>query len=173
MAEALFRRAIADRGISAAVGSAGSLTGGAPAAAGSVQVMAQRGLDLRAHRSRRATAADVAGADLVLGMGRSHCREAVVLHPPAWPYTFTLRELVRRGDATGPRRPGQPLEEWLAALGRGRTRTALLGEDAGDDIADPMGGPIPAYQATAVLLGDLVDRAVTLVFPEGPRSAGT
>lgn len=172
MAEALLRRRCADAGLAVGVSSAGSMPGGRPAAPGSVRAMARRGVDLAGHRSRALEAGEVARADLVLCMARRHCLEVVVLHPPAWPRTFTLRELVRRGEAAGPRRAGQPLDGWLGALGAGRVRADLLAEDGADDIADPMGGPDAGYEATAALLEDLVARFVVLAFPLVPPTAG-
>lgn len=165
MAEVLLRRALESRGVAVEVLSAGSLQDGVVASGGSVRAMARRGLVLDDHRSHRMTAHDVAAADLVLCMARRHAREAVVLHPPAWPRTFTLKELVRRGEALGPRRPGQRLHGWLGELGRDRQRAALLSDDPLDDIVDPMGGPDSAYEATADLLEDLVERAMALAFP--------
>lgn len=169
MAEVLLRVALEARGVAAEVVSAGSLQGGVGASEGSVRAMARRGLALAEHRSHQMTAFDVAAADLVLCMARRHAREAVVLHPPAWPRTFTLKELVRGGEASGPRGPGQTLDDWLGALGRYRERAALLSDDTLDDVVDPMGGPDSAYEATAALLQDLVERAVALAFPPDAR----
>ena len=166
MAEALLRRALHERGVDAHVSSAGSMQGGVAASGGSVRAMAARRLDLGAHRSRRVTEADVAGADLVVCMASRHAREAVVLHPPAWTRTFTIKDLVRRAGAVGARRPGQALDAWLREVGEGRSRVDLLGDDGRDDVADPIGGPDRAYEATAVLLDDLVHRLVDLAFPE-------
>ena len=165
MAEVLLRRALEAQGTHAAVRSAGALPGGVPASGGSVRAMARRGLVLDEHRSRQLLAEEVAAADLVLCMARSHARSSVVLHPPSWSRTFTLKELVRRGEAVGARRPGQPLDEWLAELGRGRQRAEMLGADPEDDVADPIGGPDSGYEATAALLEELVTRAVGLAFP--------
>lgn len=167
MAEVLLRRALAARGVVAEVASAGSLRGGVVASGGSVRAMASRGLELGDHTSHQVTAEDLAAADLVLVMARRHTREAVVAHPAAWPRTFTLKELVRRGEALGPRGPGQPLDEWLGELGRDRVRSALLSDDPLDDVADPMGGRDDEYEATAAELEDLVERAVVLAFPPG------
>ena len=166
MAEVLLRRALEVRGVAADVASAGSLPGGVPASTGSVEAMARRRLDLSGHRSRPLTTDEAGRADLVICMARSHCREVMVLHPPAWPRTFTLRELVRRGETIGARRAGQTLDEWLAALGQGRVRAALLSDDPDDDVADPIGGPSSAYEAIAVILEDSIDQAVELAFPE-------
>jgi protein-tyrosine phosphatase len=120
------------------------------------------GLDLSGHRSRRVTSGDLAQADLVLGMSREHVRCAVVAAPDTWPRVFTLRELVRRGEQTGPRVPGERLADWLARVHEGRERGALLGDSPVDDVADPTGGPPQAYADTAALLDELVGRLAWL-----------
>jgi hypothetical protein len=91
-----------------------------------------------------------------------------------WPRAFTLKELVRRGEAIGPRGAGEPLEAWLAAAGEGRRRADLVGDDPLDDVADPVGGPERLYAATADELQDLVTRLADVAFPRPrpPRSAG-
>ena len=66
-------------------------------------MLAGYGIEAAAHRSRVVSAADLAGPTLVLAMAREHLRYAVVTEPGAWPRTFTLRELVRRGTQIGPR----------------------------------------------------------------------
>jgi protein-tyrosine phosphatase len=164
MAEALFRDRLAAAGIDAAVSSAGELPGGVRASAGSVRAMAARGLDLSSHVSREFTPEMVERADLVLTMARRHLRNAVMLRPDAFSRTYTLKELVRRGDAVGPRRADQSLDGWLAELHVGRTRASLLGDDLRDDVADPIGGPDGLYEETAVELTELIDRAVALAF---------
>jgi protein-tyrosine phosphatase len=166
MAEALLRRELAARGIDdVEVTSSGRLQADHPASEGAVRVMAARGIDLAAHRSGSTTKARVERADLVIGMAREHVREVVAAAPTAFPRTFTLRELVRRGEALGPRAAGQSLESWLVLLGAGRRAADLLGESAEDDIADPIGGPDAAYEATAGQLSDLVERLCALAFP--------
>ena len=164
MAEALLRDRLGARGIEAQVHSAGELAGGVPASAGSVRAMAARGLDLGEHRSRPTTAAMLEGADLVVAMARRHLRAAAAAVPTAFPRTFTLKELVRRAAAAGPRAAGEGLDAWLARLHEGRTVTGLLGEDAADDIADPIGGPDRLYESTAQEIESLVDRFVELAF---------
>ncbi len=165
MAEALLRDALAARGVDAAVSSAGLFRGGVPASPGSIRAMARRGLDIDRHRSRTVTEPLLHGADLVLGMARLHVREAVVAAPDVWPRAFTLKELVRRGAAAGPRPPEQPLAAWLAAVHEGRRRGDLIGDDPEDDVADPVGGPERLYVATAEELEGLVRRLVDLAFP--------
>jgi protein-tyrosine phosphatase len=165
MAEALMRAALERRAPGARVSSAGLFRGGAPASPGAVRAMAAEGLDLTGHRSRALTPGLLDRADLVLGMARLHVREAVVARPAVWPRAFTLKELVRRGTAVGPRAPSRSLGSWLAEVHAGRSRGDLLGDDPEDDVADPIGGPDALYLATADELGALVDRLVDLAFP--------
>src|SRR5580698_3128485 len=124
--------------------------------------MAGFGLDVSAHRSRAVTTEDLDRADLTLAMARENLRHAVVTAPAVWPRAFTLKELVRRGEAVGPRAPGESLDGWLARAHDGRERTALLGDSAADDVADPTGGPPGGYTETAAILSDLLDQLVGL-----------
>jgi protein-tyrosine phosphatase len=168
MAEALLRDRLARRGVPANVHSAGLIEGGRPASAHGIDVLRRRGLDLTDHRSRTFTAEAIDAADLVIGMARLHVREAVVATPDAWRKSFTLKELVRRGEDIGPRAQGQPLEEWLLKAHAGRIPTDLLGESDDDDIFDPIGSTRQVYEATAAEIEDLVDRLVNLL--EEPRT---
>jgi protein-tyrosine phosphatase len=165
MAEALLADRLASTGVPATVTSAGMFAPGLAPPTEAVAALARYGLDISGHRSRRLEVADVVEADLVVAMARSHVREAVVLAPAAWPRTFTLKELARRGSAVGPRRPGERLARWLARVGEGRVQSELVGDADMDDVADPMGGAPEDYVATAALLKELVDRLVTLAWP--------
>ncbi len=167
MAEGLLRDRFRRLGVAGEVTSAGLLDADAPASPHGVAVLADRGVDLEPHRSRTLTAALLGGPDLVLGMERRHVREAVVLSPEAWPRTFTLKEVVRRGEERGARARGQPLPEWLAKVHAGRVHTDILGDSPADDVADPMGQPRSAYVRAADEIEDLVDRLVALLYPEG------
>lgn len=167
MAEAMLRRRLEDAGVAARVHSAGLLADGNPASADAVELMASRGHDTTAHRSRRMTREMVASADLVVAMAREHLREAVVLEPSAWPRTFTLKELVRRAEAVGPRAAGEPLDRYLARVGHDRDRSALLGVSDEDDVSDPYGLGASVYRRTADELDDLVERLVALLWTGG------
>ena len=169
MAEALLRERLRRLGVDATVSSAGELPGGAPASGGSVRMMAGRGLDIGGHVSRTVAIADLRRADLVLTMARRHLRYAVGLAPEIFGRTFTVKELARRGSAVGPRRDGQSLSEWLAAVHSGRTTAQLLGDDRADDVADPIGKPDPEYAATAHELEALLDTIVALAFNAAER----
>ena len=171
MAEVLLRRRLADLGVDAHVHSGGRLYDGELASSGSAAAMAARGLDLADHRSRTTTADMLGAADLVLTMERAHVRDAVATAPAAWPRTFTLKELVRRGATVGPRRADQPLADWLAAAHEGRTTAELMGRSDLDDVADPIGGTPDQYERTAAEIESLVDRLVDLAFAPAARTA--
>jgi protein-tyrosine phosphatase len=172
MAEALLRRRLAERGIDARIGSAGRSAEGRPATPSAVEVMADEGLDLGGHRSRRTSPELVAAADLVVAMAREHVRDVVLLAPDALPRTFTLKELVRRGAEVGARADGETLPAWLARLDAGRRPTDHLGSSPHDDVADPIGQRASVYERTAAELGTLVEALVALAFPSPAVAAG-
>jgi protein-tyrosine phosphatase len=165
MMEALLMRRLAAMGAAVSVRSAGLLHEGDPPPPEVISTLDAYGLDVAAHRSSVLRSGALADARLVLGMAREHVRHAVVADPAAWPRTFTLKELVRRGQEIGPGAPGESLADWLARIHHGRDRTALLGDSPADDVADPIGGPPEAYAATAAQLDDLVSCLVQLCWP--------
>jgi protein-tyrosine phosphatase len=165
MAEALLVERIAERELPATVVSAGRLEGGHERPPELTAVLAKRGIALPDQLSRQLVKGDLQRADLVLGMERAHVRYSVLLVAEAWSRTFTLKELVRRGEGLGPRARLQSPGAWLARAHEGRERRDLLGDSALDDVTDPYGGPISAYEATANEIEDLVDRLVHLLWP--------
>lgn len=169
MAEALLARGLAASGRAGFVRSAGLLREGDPPPPEVISAMAGYGLDVAAHRSSVLGSGALSDAQLVLGMAREHVRHAVVADPAAWPRTFTLKELVRRGQDNGSGAPGETLADWLARIHDGRDRLALLGDSPDDDVPDPIGGPPGAYAAIAAQLDDLVGRLIVLC---GPLLAG-
>ena len=169
MAQAMLSARLAARGVTASVGSAGVLAGDRRPPPEVISAMAARGIDVSRHQSRVVTAEDLAAADLILGLAREHVRHAAVLLPGAWPRAFTIRELARRGRQAGPRAPDEPLAHWLARAADGRRRDDLLGSHPADDVADPAGGPLREYQATADTLDRLTRDLVELGWPNsGP-----
>lgn len=160
MAEGLLRSRLAAAGVDASVASAGLLGAGSTASPHSVAALRRRGLDITAHRSRHLDAAAIERADLVLGMTRRHVHEVVRLDRDAAARTFTLKELVRAGEAAGERLPHEPLDEWLA-----RVRSVEVAPPgAADDVDDPVGGPLDVYEACADELDLLLERLVALVW---------
>jgi protein-tyrosine phosphatase len=167
MAEAMLRARLAQRGVVATVRSAGTRAVGGPADPHAVEVLAERGLDLGAHQSLPLRGELVASADLVLAMAREHLREAVVASPGSLPRSFTLKELVRRGEAVGARGRDEDLAAWLQRAGAGRSTAALMGRDPRDDVADPIGRPRADFARTRDELEGLLDRLVPLAWPAG------
>ena len=163
MAEAILRRRLDERGVSAQVGSAGFLGEGHPPMDDTIVTMAEDGLDVAVHRSRDVKPELILASDLVVAMTRQHVLELALLVPDDWQRVFQLRDLVRRAEAVGPRAPGQSLQTWLAFAGAGRTRSGLLAAPIDDDIADPVGGPRRGYEQTRRVLDDLLTRLADLV----------
>jgi protein-tyrosine-phosphatase len=166
MAQASLTALLADRGIPGEVASTGLLPGGAPLPVETADALAAVGLDgvLGSFTSTQLSSHAVAKADLVLGMTREHVREVIVAIPEAWDHTFTLKELVRRGEELGPRRPEENLDHWLWRLGEERTRTELLGSSPADDIEDPIGGRPAQFERTAREIDGLCRAVVALVW---------
>lgn len=99
---------------------------GEGASAGSVLVMAARGLDITGHRAQQLDGHLVRTADLILVMEEAQRRRLFYNWPEALAKTFLLSE--------------------------------MAGEH--QDIADPYGGSQAAYEQTAALLADLIDRGM-------------
>jgi protein-tyrosine phosphatase len=170
MAEGLLRQRLEAREIRAHVHSAGFVTHGDPASPYGIEVLhGEYRVDLRGHRSRRLKAKMVAEADLIVGMARRHVFEVAREQPAAFGRAFTLKELVRRAEATGARSPDKPLEQWLARLHEGRTPADLWGESPDDDVDDPIGRGVDVYRRTAAEIDALVQRLVDAVW--GDRGA--
>jgi protein-tyrosine-phosphatase len=164
MAAAFLRARLEPLGVDAVVESAGLLESNREIAQGTVRALADHAIDVRPHRSRSLDAATVEAASLILGLERVHVREAVLLAPATWPRAFTLKELVRRGEAIGRRRPRESLGAWLARAHAGRTRHDLIGSSPSDDVVDPYGLSDAAYEETAAEIDDLVARLVALMW---------
>jgi protein-tyrosine phosphatase len=130
-----------------------------------LDVMDNYGIDLRDHRSRALTATMLQEADLVIGMGRRHVQEAVLLDSGSWPHAFMLKELVRRGELIGPRPPAQHVESWIAAVHGDRTRESLAHRSGADEVADPYGKALADYRSTAAELDHLTAQLTALLWP--------
>jgi protein-tyrosine-phosphatase len=136
----------------------------APDALAALRALDTESPDMSGHASSTLGAGDIERADLVLGMAREHVREVVVLVPGAWERTFTLKELVRRGEAVERRADGQSIGDWLAVASVGRTRRDMLGSNPLDDVADPIGGSASMFEQTAAEIEDLCRRLVGLLW---------
>lgn len=165
MAEALTRAGLAARLPEHAgrfvVRSAGTWgRAGAPIEPYAAAALAGRGIDAAGFSARELVATDVAGADLVLTAAREHRSAAVVLHPRAARYSFTLRELARLVAAVEPDDlpDGDPVERAHALVAAARAQRGLVppAEPGEDDIGDPYG----ATAATFVQCCALIEQAL-------------
>jgi protein-tyrosine phosphatase len=167
MAAALIRQRMAE--VEVEVASAGLMGSGMSVPDVGIALMARRGLDLSAHRSRLLTPTMADEADLVLGMERRHVREVVAASPAQWPRTYTLKDFVRRAEEIGPAPSGAAGLDWWDALGRDRRREDLLGPSAlargpGDDeVRDPFRRPAAVWQEVIDELDDLAIRVTRLL----------
>jgi len=93
-------------------------------------------------------------------------REVFVVDRESWPHTFTLKELVRRGETVGTGRPDETLPQWLGRVHSGRRPSELVGESLLDDVEDPTGGDPWEYRRAVTEIDDLVERLVRLAWPE-------
>jgi protein-tyrosine-phosphatase len=165
MAEALLRERLRERGVEARISSAGITFDGRAATDEAIKAAAAYNVDITEHRSRVMDADMLQNAQLVLAMERMHAREAIVLGESLLQRTFTLKELVRRGEAIGARGADETIEAWLGRVGAGRKPMELFGESANDDVADPYLGPAKVYEACIAELDDRLRRLVALVWP--------
>jgi protein-tyrosine phosphatase len=149
-AEALLWKALVLEGVPAVVRSAGFLDEDHPADPTTVAAMAERGVDLRSHRSTRISAELLDEFDLVLTMERRHAREIVVLGGPTVPvstfraFAAGFSRFLRDAPA------GATLTQWVAT----RDPRELAGDDTSSEIADPIGKPLTFHRATIAAIDD-------------------
>ncbi len=164
LAAAMLARGLADAGVAASVDSAGVLDAGRQPPDEILDELRARGFDeWLTHQSSSLTPERVRDAELIVCMAREHLREVVAVVPEARPYTFTLKDLVRRGGAGDAPRATGGLSTWLAALDATRTSADLLGSSAEDDVEDPFGRSRRAYRRTAAELDGLTAQLARLV----------
>lgn len=164
MAEALLRARLGDRAADVGVGSIGQLFDGRSAEKGAIKAMADRGIDLSTHRSRKQTPAMIADASVILAMEKAHVRDLSVLAPGTFQRTFTLPEFVRLVEAEPPR-TDRDLRRWVERLGAEREHLGYLSSDGADEIADPMGRSNRVFRSCAHELEAYVDRLADRIWP--------
>ncbi len=144
MAEVLFAHLAPD----VEVGSAGTMDwSGQPAHEYAIAAMAERGLDLSAHRSRRLSEYLVDESDLIVVMTRNHGWAVAARSEAKAAATFLPAELSRLADQVG-NRNGADSQAWVAQLHNQReaqTSNRFIGR-AADEIPDPIGEPLPYFR---------------------------
>ncbi|MDI2125930.1 low molecular weight phosphatase family protein [Yinghuangia seranimata] len=167
MVEAMLRHRLTAAGLTGdawAVSSAGTLGwGDAPMTDESAAVLREHGVVPHAHTSRRLSADMLDASDVVLGMTREHIWGVTARSAAAEPRAFVLGELARLGAKAGPRRPDEPLRDWVARVDALRDARRMARSD--DELADPLGEPIETYRKLADRAEDQVTRLVALLAP--------
>ena len=147
MAEVLFAHMAPE----AEVSSAGTMDwSGQPAHEHAIAALAERGLDLSAHRSRRLSHYLVEEADLIVAMTRNHGWAVAARSEAKAAATFLPAELSRLASEVGSRN-GADAAEWVARLAARRdsqTASRFIGR-AGDEVPDPIGEALPYFQEIA------------------------
>ena len=133
------------------VGSAGTMDwSGQPAHEYAIAAMAERGLDLSAHRSRRLSEYLVDESDLIVVMTRNHGWAVAARSEAKAAATFLPAELSRLAAEVG-NRDSADAAEWVARLHAQRdtrTETRFIGR-AADEIPDPIGESLPYFRVIA------------------------
>jgi protein-tyrosine-phosphatase len=176
MAEALLRSALQRRlgDAAPAVASAGTIArDGAPAMPEAVEAAAELGVDVSSHSARRLRPEDIRDADLIVGMAAEHLEDVQALVPEAESRTFTLKELVRLLEDTGPRpvdatSSDRGLADAVSDAHRRRTASPAIPDE--DDVMDPLGLSLHGYRVVASELEDLCERLASGLYG-GPAVA--
>lgn len=177
MGEAILRARLDAAGVDASVASAGTLGwSGRAATPHAVAAMAEFGLDIGDHVSRRLDNDDL-DADLVVAMTRIHAGAVIGRSRALKTRVFLPSEFARLAAGSGPpptRAAGRqgPAGSTVPAVDEIRVRIAAVGAMRGgelvgrpsEEVDDPVGEPFDAYRATAHRLdrdlGNLVDALV-------------
>ena len=147
MAEVLFAHLVPE----AEVSSAGTMDwSGQPAHEYAIAAMAERGLDLSAHRSSRLSEYLVDESDLIVAMTRNHGWAVAARSEAKAAATFLPAELSRLAGEVGNRNSASAAE-WVGRLHERRdtqTSARFIGR-AADEIPDPIGESLPYFRTIA------------------------
>ena len=128
----------------------------------------RRGIVAGARVAVRLTAADVRGADLVLGMEREHRAAAVRMHPAAVQRAFTLAEFARLLTEIDTKLPSRADLDHRVELLVGRAHRGRRPVPAAlDDIVDPIGQPPRVYEEVFDQIDVAVARIAAVIGPRG------
>jgi protein-tyrosine-phosphatase len=159
---ALLDRGLRELGVSATVSSAGVAGEGEPPTEETVRLLRDRSIDVGRHRSRRVDEHLASHADLVVTAEHHHVIELGGRTPGAFAKTFTLPELVERGEAVGGR-DGDPLDRWVARVNEGRPIALDYLDALVPEIADPTGRSARHWERAIAEIDDLTTRLVKLL----------
>ena len=162
MAQALLEHHLRERDLGIPVSSAGILGWNeGPAVDEAVSALAERGITLNGHVSRRIDGDLIRSAELVLTMTSDHA-DAVRLRAPEVPErVFVLGEFVRLAERVGSRGDA-PLPDWVRRVDAERPAQRRRASP-GDEIPDPLGEPAEVYRVLAVRLEETTRRIASLL----------
>lgn len=158
----LFEHHAAAAGLATLTQSAGFSDGGEQPTDNTVRYLATRGMDVSGYLSLWMTDRSIRGAHLIFTAEKAHVIAIAGRWPDAFGYTFTLPELVQRGEAVGPRGE-RTLKEWLVAVNVGRPATLDYLDAKVGEIADPTGRSPATWKVAFEQIDDLTRRLVTLL----------
>ena len=121
------------------------------------------GIDLTSHRSRPISPTMVERSDMIVTMTEEQRARVSRMGPQAITRTFTLRELVRLGEALG--EFSSPLNQRATELHRMRSR--VVGANGAEDVEDPSGRDGHTIDKIAREIKRLIGRAAPALFDEG------
>ncbi|HZG94527.1 MAG TPA: low molecular weight phosphatase family protein [Mycobacteriales bacterium] len=145
---------------------------GYPIDAHAGRLMTDRGIDPSAFRAREITASMVAEADLVLTATREHRAHVVTLHPRSAQRTFTIREFGRLCTGIDPATlpPGDAVRRARAVVAAAAAQRGMFTAPRHeDDVADPYGARLTAFEASAALITEALALPVTLLAGDQAR----
>jgi protein-tyrosine phosphatase len=127
-----------------------------------IKAAGKLGLDLSSHRTRPLTPTMVARSDMIVTMTEEQRARVSRMAAQALTRTFTLRELVRLGEALD--EISSPLSQRATELHRLRSR--VVGATVPEDVEDPSGRDGHATDKIAREIRRLVGRAAPPLFAE-------
>lgn len=183
MGEGILSHLLSERGVRGISVESAGVAGWAhsPAMPEAVEALRRSGIDISAHAARHLARAMVESADLVLTMTAEHRADVQAMAPASESRTFSLKEFValieslelnpdgdekERGSPHSwkdARRSEERLREVVERAARLRSERGEVPVD--EDIADPIGLSLHAFEATAWELRDLFERLIDRVFP--------
>lgn len=146
MAESFLRVLAAERDIEIELSSCGILFDDEPASETVIELLAERGIDVAAHRSRKFAPAMLDDIDLVITMERMQARELAITSEGSSSRIHTLGAL-SEWLASDSDVAGTP-QERIAAFAATRRPADLLGGGS-DEVADPHGRSKRLHRKTA------------------------
>ena len=162
MMAALFHQHATAHGIAITTLSAGIVEGGEPPTSNTVRLLGAREIDVADHLSAAISDTSVGGADLIITAEQDHVVSIAGRWPTAFARTFTLPELVARGQAAGPV-GNRSIGSWLADINHGRLHGLDYLDAPVGEIDDPTGKAPSVWADAFARIDHLTGRLAALL----------